>query len=474
MEQIAREKVQPARVNEESSRRREESAAKAEAIVNNFREEGTGEEDEDGEQGRVHPVLISSISPSGRRAEVESMWKTDIQDAKHDQASHPKLLRLEDGPRKEASIISMSPKSNEDPLACLEDDEAAALLKKLLKVKKSRKRKQRRKQKAKKEEQGYLTEQPTKEEAEKEVASKEDRIAEDVMNPEPNEDPLACLEDEEPGVPLHFVFVVKDDAQGRAHPVLVSEEDCTAEDGMSPKPNEDPLACLEDDEAAVPLHFVFVAEDDPQGRAHPVLVSSILSLSQGTEEGSRHTADVSGSLDPVEAVSDVGGRKDVRSWSRKASCMVEVKGVGAGNATTTGEGREESKSSSDSHEEDWILVTSRRKVKKKEEVKKMRRCKACTTKPPIQPSPMKTTTSLKHLMKLMNQSVPGSEEQSPARTKRHCPSVAPPRSFMPLHQLVSAPFVHKRMPRRVRPDRRVKYYPAGTSRYSTRRATGAP
>ena len=270
------------------------------------------------------------------------------------------------------------------------------------------------------------------------------------------------------------MFVAKDDAQGRAHPVLVSKEDCTAEDGMSPKPNEDPLACLEDDEAAVPLHFVFVAEDDTQGRAHPVLVSSILSLSQGTEEGSRHTADVSGSLDPVEAASDVGGRKDVRSWSRKASCMVEVKGVGAGNATTTGEGREDSKSSSDSHEEDWILVTSRRKVKKKEEEGKRRRCKACITKPPIQPSPMKTTTSLKHIMKLINSSVPGSKEQPQSRTKRHCPSIAPPRSFMPLHQLVGVPFVHKRMPRRVRPDRRVKYYPAGTSRYSTRRAAGAP
>ena len=110
-------------------------------------------------------------------------------------------------------------------------------------------------------------------------ALEEDRGAEDVKSPEPNEDPLACLEDDEPGVPLHFVFVAKDDAQGRAHPVLVSEEDRTAEDGMSPKSNEDPLACLEDDKAAVPLHFVFVAEDDTQGRAHPVLVSSILSSS---------------------------------------------------------------------------------------------------------------------------------------------------------------------------------------------------
>ena len=161
----------------------------------------------------------------------------------------------------------------------------------------------------KKEEQGYLTKYLTKEEAEKEVASKEDRIAENVMSSKPNEDPLACLEDDESGVPLHFVFVAKDDAQGRAHPVLVSEEDCTAEDGTSPKPNEDPLACLEDHEAAVPLHFVFVAEDDTQGRAHPVLVSSILSLSQGTEEGSRHTEDVRGSLDPVEVASDVGNQK---------------------------------------------------------------------------------------------------------------------------------------------------------------------
>ena len=261
---------------------------------------------------------------------------------------------------------------------------------------------------------------------------------------------------------------------GRAHPVLVSEEDRTAEDGMSPKSNEDPLACLEDDEAAVPLHFVFVTEDDTQGRAHPVLVSSILSLSQGTEEGSRHTADVNVALGPVEAASDVGGRKDVGSWSSKASCTVEVKGVGAGNANTTGDGREDSKSSSDSHEEGWILVTSRRKVKKKEKEEKMRRCKTCITKPPIQPSPMKAMAPLGQVMKLWESGISGSKEQSPARTKRHCPSIAPPRSFMPLHQLVSVPFVHKKMPRRVRPDRRVKYYPAGTSRYSTRRATGAP
>ena len=37
---------------------------------------------EDNVQGRLHPVLVSSISPSGRRSEVESMWKTNTQDTK--------------------------------------------------------------------------------------------------------------------------------------------------------------------------------------------------------------------------------------------------------------------------------------------------------------------------------------------------------------------------------------------------------
>ena len=116
---------------------------------------------------------------------------------------------------------------------------------------------------------------------------------------------------------------------------------------------------------------------------------------------------------------------------------------------------------------------SKQKVKKKEEEEKRRRCKACITKPLNQPPPMRAMAPMKQVMKLLNPSVPGSEEQTQARTTRHCPSVAPPRSFMPFHQLVSVPFVHKQMPRRVRPDRRVKYYPAGTSRYLTRRAIGA-
>ena len=50
-----------------------------------------------------------------------------------------------------------------------------------------------------------------------------------------------------------------------------------------------------------------------QGRAHPVLVSSILSLNQGAKEELRHTVDVNVSLDPGEAASDVGDRKDVGS-----------------------------------------------------------------------------------------------------------------------------------------------------------------
>ena len=109
------------------------------------------------------------------------------------------------------------------------------------------------------------------------------------------------------------MIVAKDNAQGRAHPVLVSEEDHTAEDVMSPKSNEGRLVCLEDDEITDPLHFVFVANDDVQGCAHPVLISSILSLNQGAKEESRHTADVNSSLNPVEAASDVGDRKDVGS-----------------------------------------------------------------------------------------------------------------------------------------------------------------
>ena len=56
------------------------------------------------------------------------------------------------------------------------------------------------------------------------------------------------------------------------------------------------------------------------------------------------------------------------------------------------------------------------------------------------------------------------EVQSSKKTERPCPSVTPPKSFIPLHQLAHVPFVHKRKPRRVRPDRRMKYYPAGTSR----------
>ena len=59
---------------------------------------------------------------------------------------------------------------------------------------------------------------------------------------------------------------------------------------------------------------------------------------------------------------------------------------------------------------------------------------------------------------------PVQEVQSSAKTQRPCPSVVPHKSFMPLHQLVHAQFVHKQQPRRVQQDRRMKYYQAGTSR----------
>ena len=199
---------------------------------------------------------------------------------------------------------------------------------------------------------------------------------------------------------------------------------------------------LKDDGKGPPLHFVFTAPADGQGVALPELVSSTLPTGQELEKGTRQET--------------------------------KTQDVCVRTGTTAGDGCEDSKSRSNSHEGDWILVTSRRKVKKKEEEQKVRPCKVCENKPPTQPSPMRAIAPLKQVMKLLNPSVPGSEEQPQARTKRHCPSVAPLRSFMPLHKLVSVPFVHQRMPRRVRPDRRVKYYPAGTSRYSTRRAAGAP
>ena len=47
-------------------------------------------------------------------------------------------------------------------------------------------------------------------------------------------------------------------------PVLVSEEDRTAEDGISPKSNEDPLACLEDDEAAALLKKLLKVKKNSQ------------------------------------------------------------------------------------------------------------------------------------------------------------------------------------------------------------------
>ena len=196
-----------------------------------------------------------------------------------------------------------------------------------------------------------------------------------------------------------------------------------------------------DDGTGPPLHFVFTAPADGQGVALPELVSSTLPTGQELTKGTR------------------------QEMETQDGCVR--------TGTIAGDGLEDSKSRNNSHEGDWILVTSRQKVKKREEEKKARPCMVCKNKPPTKPSPMRAMAPLKQVMKLLNPSVPGSEKQPQARTKRHCPSGAPPGSFMPLHQLVSVPFVHQQMPRRVRPDRRVKYYPAGTSCYSTRRAIGA-
>ena len=62
--------------------------------------------------------------------------------------------------------------------------------------------------------------------------------------------------------------------------MVKGEENHAPEDTTILKSPDDPLECLDDNEPSDPLHFVFHAKDGTQGRAHPVFVSPILPSSQ--------------------------------------------------------------------------------------------------------------------------------------------------------------------------------------------------